>query len=211
MARIAVAGSEHPRAVGTHVARIALGRGHEVVRLGALDDEASLDRQLAGCAAVVLVPLRGNVWQHTHRALLGLAAAAARLPVPAHLVLLSSFAVGHGAAHPLNSIDPALLPARVAAERDLRASGLPYTVVRATWLTDDPPGAHAVTLTQDPCADGMLARADIAAAMVAAVEHPAARGTTFSLFNEPGPAPAPADWARALSRLRPDADLEVTV
>jgi uncharacterized protein YbjT (DUF2867 family) len=206
MARIAIAGSSYPKAIGTYLARAAHEHGHQVVRLGKLGDEVGLDRDLVGADAVVLIPLRGDIWRHTHRATVRLIEAAHRQPAPAHLVLFSSFAVGHGAAHPLNGIDPALLPGRLAAERDLRASGLPYTIVRATWLTDDPPGSHAVTLTQNPCADGMVARADIAAAMLAAIEHPSALGTTFALFNEPGP--TCVDWAKALSGLRLDVEDE---
>jgi uncharacterized protein YbjT (DUF2867 family) len=78
-------------------------------------------------------------------------------------------------------------------------SGLPYTIVRATWLTDDPARAHGLTLTQDPGADGMLARADLAETLVAAVEQPAARCVTFAAFNEPGP--ATRDWARWFAAL----------
>jgi uncharacterized protein YbjT (DUF2867 family) len=96
----------------------------------------------------------------------------------------------------------ASLPGRLAAERALRASGLPWTVIRPTWLTDDPPGAHGVKLTQDPRADGMLARADLAAALVAAAEDPLARGTTFALFNDPGE--PPQDWAPMFADLAPD-------
>lgn len=50
----------------------------------------------------------------------------------------------------------------------------------------------------------MVARADIAATLVAAVEIPAARATTFALYNEPGE--PVADWAVAFARLRPDKD-----
>ena len=50
----------------------------------------------------------------------------------------------------------------------------------------------------------MLARADLAAALVAAAEHPVARGKTFALFNEPGT--PPRDWAPVFARLTPDAE-----
>jgi hypothetical protein len=49
----------------------------------------------------------------------------------------------------------------------------------------------------------MLARADLAAALVAAAEHPHARGKTFALFNEPGQ--PRGDWARMFAGLAPDA------
>jgi uncharacterized protein YbjT (DUF2867 family) len=84
----------------------------------------------------------------------------------------------------------------------VRESGPPWTIVRPTWLTDDPPGAHAITLTQDPHADGMLARSDLAATVVAAVEEPLARGKTFAAFNEPGE--RSEDWEAAFAALVPD-------
>jgi uncharacterized protein YbjT (DUF2867 family) len=127
--------------------------------------------------------------------------AAARQHAPAaHLLLVTSFAVGQPA-HPLNRVT-ASLPGRLAAERALRCSGLPWTVARPTWLTDDPPGVHAIRVTQGPLADGMLARADLAGALVAATEQPLARGKTFALFNEPGE--PPRDWAPVFAALAPD-------
>ena len=98
---------------------------------------------------------------------------------------------------------PRSCPARIASEEDLRASGLPYTIVRPTWLTDDPPGAHAITLTQDPHGrrHGLPRRHRGGA--VAAIESGSAVRTTFGLFSEPGT--PPADWAAAYARLRPSA------
>jgi uncharacterized protein YbjT (DUF2867 family) len=202
MARIAIAGSGYPGSTGLLVTDLARARGHEVLELTDLDHVPGLERQLTGADAVVLVPKRGDAWRHAQQAAQNLATAAALQAAPVHLVLLSSFVVGHGLAHPLNRINESILPGRVAAERTLRTSGLPHTIVRTTWLTEDPAGVHAVTLTQDPHADGMLSRSDLAAVMLAAVEHPEARGTTFSLFNEPGE--PPADWADSFARLRPD-------
>ena len=114
-----------------------------------------------------------------------------------HIVLLTSFAVGYGARHPMNRDG-----GHRDAENALRAGGLPWTVVRPTWLTDDPAGAHAVTLTQDPRPDGMIARADVAAALVAAVEERDARHKTFALYNEPGT--PRTDWRRAFGALARD-------
>lgn len=203
MARIAVAGSGLPGSTGRHVADHARSRGHQVVELAGLEDESALDRGLTGADGLVLIPLRGDARLHSEQAVRRAVDSAARLGTPLHVVLLSSFAVGHGPAHPLNRIDAALLPGREAAERILRGSGLPYTIVRPTWLTDDPPGAHALTLTQQPDTDGMLARSDLAAAMVAAIEH-GARDTTFALFNEPGE--PITDWPAAFGRLARDSE-----
>ncbi|WP_051965651.1 NAD(P)H-binding protein [Kitasatospora mediocidica] len=212
MARIMIAGSGHRRATGALVKTLAEQHGHDAAVLDPLGDARELERQLAGADALVLVPLRGDVWRHTHQVTRDLAAAALAAatangrPLP-HFVLLSSFAVGHGIAHPLNRIDAALLPGRVAAEEVLTSGPLPYTIVRTTWLTDDPPGAHALTLTENPYADGMVARADVAAAMVAAIEHPGARDTVFALYNEPGE--PSSDWAAAFAPLHRAAPREV--
>jgi uncharacterized protein YbjT (DUF2867 family) len=192
---------------GQLVAGIARHRGHHVRSLDALDDPGSVADAVRDARAIVLIPKRGDAERHAHAALRTLTVAAQRLAPTAHLLLVSSFAVGHGPAHPFNRVT-ASLPGRLAAERSLRASGLPWTVVRPTWLTDDPPGAHAVSVTQDPRADGMLARADLAAALVAATEHPLARGKTFALFNEPGQ--PTHDWARVFAGLAPESQAVAT-
>ena len=182
---------------GRLVAERARRRGHVVRVLRALDDAAAVAETLRRADAVVLIPGRGDRERTAHRAARTLIAAADGGP---HLLLVSSFAVGHGPAHPFNRAS-GTLPGMLAAEDALRDSGLPYTIVRATWLTDDPPRSHALTLTQDPAADGMLARADLAAALVAALEDPAARDRTFAAFNQPGP--PVRHWARWFARLVP--------
>ncbi|MGW6577028.1 NAD(P)-binding oxidoreductase [Streptomyces sp. NPDC054945] len=211
MARIVVVGSPYRAGSGRIIARTATDRGHTVRYVGDLGDATrpgdlgeltDAATVLEGADAVVLVPRRGDARVHTERATRVVLEQVRRHRPGAHFVLFSSFAVGHGPAHPLNRIDDSLLPARVAAERMVRTSGLPYTVVRPTWMTDDPPGSHALTFSQHPYGDGMVARSDMATAIVAAIEEPAGRCTTFSLFNEPG-APV-ADWAAAFAALRRD-------
>ena len=103
------------------------------------------------------------------------------------MVLVTGFSVGHGHAHALNTAER--LADLVAAEDRVRASGRPYTIVRPTWLTSDPPSRYALTFTQDPLTDGMIARADLARVCLAAVDEPHARGKTFAVLAEPGPAP----------------------
>jgi uncharacterized protein YbjT (DUF2867 family) len=185
---------------GHLVAEVGLRRGHRVRALDPLDDRATVADAVRDARAIVLIPKRGDAECHAHGAVRTLIAAARQHAPAAHLLLVSSFAVGYGPAHALNRIT-AGLPGRLAAERALRGSGLAWTVVRPTWLTDDPGCLYAVSLTQDPRTDGMLARADLAAALVAAIEHPAARGKTFALFNEPGE--PPHDWARVFAGLKP--------
>jgi uncharacterized protein YbjT (DUF2867 family) len=96
-----------------------------------------------------------------------------------------------------------LIAARGRGEEALRSSGLPYTIVRPSWLTDEPGGAAAIRLEQGDAGDGKVSRADVAAVCVAALHAPAARGKTFELYNEPGE--PPGDWAAAFGALLPDA------
>jgi uncharacterized protein YbjT (DUF2867 family) len=184
---------------GRLVMRYAGRRGHRVRRLPEVAEPAAV----AGADAIVLVPLAGDAERHAHGAAQAVVAAARRHARRAHLLLVSSFGVGYGPAHPFNRA-VGLLPGMAAAEEALRDSGLPYTIVRPTWLTDDPRAAHALTFSQDPHTDGMLSRADLADALVAAIERPAARSTTFSLFNEPGG--SARNWEREFARLIPDPD-----
>jgi uncharacterized protein YbjT (DUF2867 family) len=154
--------------------------------------------QLAGADAIVLIPAgaRGASAMTRH-----VRDEALRQAPGAHLLLVSSFAVGHGPRHGLGRVTGAL-PELGEAERTLRAGPAPYTIVRPTWLTDDPTGAHAITLTQDARADGMLARADLAATLLAATEQASARDRTFALFNEPGE--PPREWGPLFAALTPD-------
>jgi uncharacterized protein YbjT (DUF2867 family) len=198
--RLVVAAGAGSR-TGRLVAEIARRGGHRVRALDALDDSGTVGDAVRDARAIVLIPKPGDAERHAHAAVRTLTVAAHHRGPAAHLLLVSSFAVGHGRAHPFNRVT-ASLHGRLAAERALRASGLAWTIVRPTWLTDDPEGAHAVSVTQDPTSDGMLARADLAAALVAACEQPLARGKTFALFNEPGE--PPRDWAPLFADLAPD-------
>jgi uncharacterized protein YbjT (DUF2867 family) len=185
---------------GQLVSGLTERRGH-AVRRAPVPGTGSADLvQLRGADAIVLIPAGARGAGAMTRRVLD---EALRLEPGVHLLLVSSFAVGHGPRHPLGRVTGAL-PDLVEAERALRAGPAPYTIVRPTWLTDDPPGAHAITLTQDARADGMLARADLATTLVAAVEQPSARGRTFAVFNEPGE--PPRTWEASFTALTADAE-----
>ena len=147
----------------------------------------------------MLVPARGaESVAALARAVVGACLAwGARTP---HVVLISGFSVGHGLAHSLNT--PERLEDLLTAEQVVRSSGRSYTIVRPTWLTTDPAGRYALTLTQDPWADGMIPRADLARVCLAAIDEPQAQGKTFAAFAEPGP--APASWAPMFAALAAD-------
>jgi uncharacterized protein YbjT (DUF2867 family) len=96
-----------------------------------------------------------------------------------------------------------LIVARGRGEQALRDSGRDYTIVRPSWLTDGPGGEAAIRFEQGDTGEGEIARADVAAVVVAALDSDAATGKTFEIYNEPG-AP-PADWDAAFAGLEADA------
>lgn len=81
-------------------------------------------------------------------------------------------------------------------ERLVRASGVPYTIVRPGWFDYNKRDEHRLVFLQgdrhhagDP-SDGVVSRRQIAEVLVAALTTDAARGKTFELVAEQGPAPA---------------------
>jgi uncharacterized protein YbjT (DUF2867 family) len=184
------------RGTGRVLAEQARAAGHEVRVVDEREHAGELRRAVTAAGAVAIIPARGvaSLSAQVHAVL------AAALDTP-HVILITGFSIGHGMAHALNT--PERLRDRRAAEDLLRGSGLPYTIVRPTWLTSDPPGHYAITLTQDPLADGMIGRADLAAVCLAAVAEPASRGKTFAVFSQPGA--APLSWSPLFSGLRSDA------
>ena len=85
------------------------------------------------------------------------------------------------------------------AERLVRASGSPYTIVRPGWFDHNAPDQHRLILLQgdrrhagDP-SDGVVARRQIAQVLVASLTSNAALRKTFELVAERGPAPQDFD------------------
>lgn len=80
-------------------------------------------------------------------------------------------------------------------ERLVRASGLPYTIVRPGWFDYNAPDQHRLVLLQgdarhagDP-SDGAISRQQLAEVLVRSLTSDASRGKTFELVAERGPAP----------------------
>ena len=89
-------------------------------------------------------------------------------------------------------------------ERLLRASGLPYTIVRPGWFATPGAGTQAVVLEQGDTRHGdQVDTRQVAEALVQAIISDAAVAKTFELFAARGP--APEDWAPLFGHL--DADL----
>jgi uncharacterized protein YbjT (DUF2867 family) len=79
-------------------------------------------------------------------------------------------------------------------ERLVRASGLPYTIVRPGWFDYNAPDQHRLVLRQGDThwagspSDGVVARAQIAQVLVASLTSSAANRKTFELVAEQGAA-----------------------
>jgi uncharacterized protein YbjT (DUF2867 family) len=197
---IAVLGGS--RGTGMEVAALARSQGREA-RVVETPGSAELLRSATdGVGAIIHIPARG-VRSLAHQVDMVLQAhRACGRPHP-HVVLVTGFSVGHGLAHAINT--PDFLDDRQRAEALLRNGGLPYTIIRPTWLTSDPPGHYAISLSQDPLIDGMIARADLAAVCLASCDEPRARNTTFAIFAEPGE--PPDRWSALFSSLVSDHEL----
>jgi uncharacterized protein YbjT (DUF2867 family) len=81
----------------------------------------------------------------------------------------------------MDEVFAAYLRAKAAAERDLAARDLDWTILRPGRLTNDP-GVGTVTL--GPTVDyGQISRDDVAAVLVALLDHPETAGKTFELVD----------------------------
>ncbi|MGF9566048.1 SDR family oxidoreductase [Neorhizobium sp. JUb45] len=80
------------------------------------------------------------------------------------------------------------------AERLVRASGLPYTIIRPGWFDYNDPDQHRLVFLQgderQSCtpADGVISRMQIAQVLVGSVTDTSAHWKTFELVAEHGPA-----------------------
>jgi uncharacterized protein YbjT (DUF2867 family) len=74
------------------------------------------------------------------------------------------------------------LVAKGIADGFLQRSGLDYTILRPGRLTDDPPNGRI--RTGERLGSGNITRADVAAAVVAALELDVTIGKTFELLND---------------------------
>ena len=173
-------------------------------------DPGTLRTPLHGCAAVVYAvepgtdaagpdspesTLHGGV-----RHVLDVLGAAA--PAGPHFVLVSQRHVTRRD-HPMNAYGR-MLDWRLAGEDAVRSSGLPYTVIRPGWLTDEP-GHGVLPLELGAVGDGYVARAHVAEACVRVIDSPTAHGGTFEMRSEAGPDSGPVPWDELFTGLRADA------
>ncbi len=112
---------------------------------------------------------------------------AARAAGVRQLVLESSMGAGSGGGllgMVLNLLSGDALTWKARGEAHLRASGVPYTIVRPGGLTDDPGGQAGIALQQGDAGSGRIPRADVAAVMIAALDNPDALGKTFEVISD---------------------------
>jgi uncharacterized protein YbjT (DUF2867 family) len=85
------------------------------------------------------------------------------------------------------------------SERLVRASGLPYTIVRPGWFDYNGPNEHRLVLLQGDThqagdsSDGVIARSQIAEVLVRSLSSDQALRKTFELIATEGPAPKDFD------------------
>lgn len=174
-----------------------------VVR-GDVTDAASVKAAMAGAGAVVVIlesaHSRGDptIHERVHHGGVRNVIEAAR-PNGAHVVLVTQIYITRP--DRMRTFRE-LIEWRGRGEEALRESGLPYTIVRPSWLTNEPGGERAIRFEQGDTGEGEIARADVATVCAHAILEPDARGKTFELYNEPGS--PPADWAKTFAALAPD-------
>lgn len=88
----------------------------------------------------------------------------------------------------LNNMRYGLMDEKLAGEATLRASGMPFTIVRPGGLTNVEGGKAVLSYSQGDLparAPGMVSRADVASICVAALSASAAKDTTFEIMSKP--------------------------
>jgi uncharacterized protein YbjT (DUF2867 family) len=118
-----------------------------------------------------------------------------------HFILLSAGSAGRDGFPYSWTISP--YPWKAKSEAHLRRSGMPYTIIAAGGLRDDPGGQKGVRLaTRDRYQSAGISRADLAQVLAACVGEPAAVRKTITVVNDE--AMSPHAWRRDFRRLRAD-------
>jgi uncharacterized protein YbjT (DUF2867 family) len=117
----------------------------------------------------------------------------------AHVVLITQIYVTRPRTAPGMA---SIIAARRRAEAAVRDSGLPYTIVRPGWLTNDPGRQRGVRLEQGDTGEGRVSREDVAEVCVQALLYEEARDKTFEVYN--GTDEPPSDWASLFAALKAD-------
>src|SRR5262250_1111584 len=104
-------------------------------------------------------------------------------------VQISSMGAGQPPRPGSDEVWAAYITAKTAAEDDLRARDLDWTILRPGGLTDAP-AAGVVRLAAPPVPAGTVPRADVAAVIAALLDHPGTRQQTLELVGGDSPVAA---------------------
>jgi uncharacterized protein YbjT (DUF2867 family) len=186
----------------------AFPAGVEVV-VGDVRDPATLKGPMKGVKYVISAigagggpkPEPGNGAEDIDNLGVANLAKAAKAAKVKQLVLVSSASTTHYADYPVAFMRPIFF-AKFTGESALRASGVPYTIVRPGGLIDEPGGKAALALTQGDTAAGRIPRADVATVCVEALGRKDALGKTFEVVT--GTGAWPNDWAKDFAALKVD-------
>ena len=189
----------HPRALVRDVRRAEhLLPGVELMQ-GDLEDPASLLRAVSGAEAIVLTHGSGGDPRPDAREHIDYGGVRNILQTldgarPRTALMTSIYAT--------RSDIPGATPWKRRSERLLRASGLPYTIVRPGWFDHAGPSQRRLVLEQGGTADGGIARDQIAETLIRSLLTDSALGKTFELTAIEGD--EPADWTQLFDTLRAD-------
>jgi uncharacterized protein YbjT (DUF2867 family) len=153
-------------------------------------ESASVDElagELAGADAVVFAagagPGSGAARKDTvDRAASALLADAAQAAGVRRFLQVGSMGVDRPEDPRHDEVFSAYLLAKKAAEDDLRARDLDWTILRPGKLTDEPPTGR-VRLAPPPVDRGEITRADVAAVLAALLDEPGTAGLTLELVG----------------------------
>jgi uncharacterized protein YbjT (DUF2867 family) len=104
-------------------------------------------------------------------------------------VQVSSMGAGNPPRPGTGAVWAAYITAKTAAETDLRARDLDWTILRPGGLTDASPGGR-VRLAAPPLPAGTIPRADVAAVIAALLDEPGTRHQTLELTGGDSPVAA---------------------
>jgi uncharacterized protein YbjT (DUF2867 family) len=120
------------------------------------------------------------------RAASALMAGAAERAGARRFVQISSMGAGQPPRPGTDEVWAAYITAKTAAEADLRARDLDWTILRPGGLTDTP-ATGRIRLAPPPLPRGTIPRADVAAVIVALLDEPGTRHQTLELVSGDSP------------------------
>ncbi|GAA2821567.1 SDR family oxidoreductase [Saccharopolyspora taberi] len=149
-------------------------------------DAATLADRIAGSDAAVFAagagPGRGVPRKDTvDRAASGLLADACERAGVRRIIQISAMGTARPNPADVGEVFGAYLDAKRAAEADLRARDLDWTILRPGLLTDDAPTGRVTIAESVPRAE--VTRADVAAVLVALLDAPGAAQHTLEMVN----------------------------